>query len=66
MNETRRTLIAAAIIFAGLALFAWMLPTIMLAAADLSIWAAAAVGAIFLVGIFLLFWLRGRYQHRRR
>ena len=65
MKENRNTLVAAAIIFIGLGLFAWFLPRIMLAAADVSIWAAGAIAAFFLVGIFLLFWLRGRYQGRR-
>lgn len=65
MSEKRRTIIAAALIFAGFGLFAWFLPAIMLAAGDLSPWAAGAVVIVFLLGFFVLFWLRTRFKDRR-
>lgn len=64
MSENRRTIIAAAIIFAGLALAAFFLPNIMMAAGEISPWIAAFVGGAFLFGFFVLFWLRGRYKDR--
>ena len=60
MNETSRTLIAAAVIFIGFALFAYFLPTLMLAAGRLSPWAAGAVGLVFIFAFFGVFWLRAR------
>jgi hypothetical protein len=64
LSENRRTIIAAALILIGFGLFAWFLPDLMLAAGKLSPWAAAILAAIFLLGFFLLFWLRGRYKGR--
>ena len=62
MNENRSILIGAALVFAGFVAFAWFLPDIMRAAGDISPWAAGAVVAIFLVGFFAVFWLRGRFR----
>ena len=39
---------------------AWFLPDIMLAAADISPWAAGAVVVVFLLGFFALLWIRSR------
>lgn len=64
MSENRRTIIAAAVILVGFGLFAWFLPDLMLAAGDLSPWAAGLVAAVFLLGFFALFWLRSRYKGR--
>ena len=58
MSENRKTIIAAAVIFAGLLLFAWLLPDIMLAAADISPWVAGIVVIVFLLGFFALLWVR--------
>ncbi|HEV7304994.1 hypothetical protein [Ensifer sp.] len=57
--------IAAAIILvlAGLGFF--VLPSIMLKLGEISPWLAAAFGVIFVLGFFLLFWLRARYQRKR-
>lgn len=66
MSEKRSTIIAAALIFGGFALFAYFLPSIMLAAGDLSPWAAGIVAVVFLLGFFAVFWLRGRYRDRHK
>jgi cytochrome c biogenesis protein CcdA len=60
MNQNTRTLIGAAIFFAVFVAFAWFLPNIMMAAVDISPWAAGLVAAVFLLGFFAVFWLRGR------
>lgn len=64
MSENRRTIIAAAVIFAGFVLVAYFLPDIMRAAGEISPWAAGLVVAAFLLSIFVLFWLRSRYKGR--
>ncbi|WP_127522022.1 hypothetical protein [Mesorhizobium sp. Z1-4] len=66
MQQNRSTLIAAAIIMAVFALLAFYLPDIMMAAAEFSPVAAGAVVVLFLLGFFVLFWLRGRHQNRKR
>lgn len=60
MNDNRKTIVATAVIFAGFLLVAWFLPDIMLAAADVSPWAAGAVVVVFLLGFFALLWIRSR------
>ena len=61
MNENNRNaMIAAALILAGFSVVAYFLPTIMLAAVEVSPWAAVAVAAAFLLAFFAVFWLRGR------
>lgn len=64
MSENRGTIIAAAIIFAGLLLFAWFLPNIMLAAGNISPVLAGVVVVIFLLGLFALLWVRSRTKGR--
>ncbi|MCV0393819.1 MAG: hypothetical protein K5872_12060 [Rhizobiaceae bacterium] len=59
-RNTRQSLIAAAVIFVGFALFAVSLPSIMRAAGEISPFAAGAVVVVFLFGFFAIFWLRGR------
>ncbi|HTV71130.1 MAG TPA: hypothetical protein VMF90_21580 [Rhizobiaceae bacterium] len=59
-NSTRNSAIAAAIILLGFGLFAFYLPTIMLAVGDYSTIAAGIIGVAFVAAFFLLFWLRGR------
>ena len=54
------TLIAAAIIFAGIAVVLYFMPNIMLAAGARSPWLAGAVIAVVLVLPFVGLWLRGR------
>ena len=60
MSDNRRTIVAAAAIFAGFLLLAWFLPNIMLAAADISPWAAGVVVVTFLLSFFVLLWVRSR------
>jgi hypothetical protein len=37
----------------------------MLSLGDISPWLAAVVGALFVLGFFMIFWLRARHQRRR-
>jgi hypothetical protein len=57
--------IAAAIILIVFGLFAYFLPRIMLAVGGYSPIAAGVVVVVFLGGLFIVLWLRGRYQRRR-
>ncbi len=50
----------AAVLFAAFAALAYFLPTMMLAAGDVSPLAGIAVAAIFLVLPFIVLWLRSR------
>ncbi|GAB4358411.1 MAG: hypothetical protein Kow0026_19370 [Oricola sp.] len=61
----RKTLLAAAAIFAGFALLLYFLPDIMLVAGSRSRWLAGAVMAAVLVLPFLVLWLRGRARKGR-
>ncbi|MET3598376.1 hypothetical protein [Martelella mangrovi] len=60
----RSTLIAAAIIFAGLLIGGYFLPDVINYVALFSPWLAIGVGVLFVLAVFLVFWLRGRYQRR--
>ena len=64
MNETRRTAIAAGIIFAAFLAVVWFLPDIMMAAGGVSPVLAGAVVVVFLLGVFALLWLRSRTKGR--
>ncbi|PBC04475.1 hypothetical protein [Mesorhizobium sp. WSM3860] len=64
-RETRNAAIAAACILLLFGLAAYFLPTIMLAVGSVSTVLAAIVGAIFIVALFVVFWLRGRSQRKR-
>lgn len=57
--------IAAAVILVVAGLGFFVLPSIMLKLGDISPWLAAAFGVVFVLGFFLLFWLRARYQRKR-
>lgn len=63
-KTSRSTLIAAAIIFAGMLLGGYFLPDIVNFVARFSPWLAVAVGTLFVLAVFFVFWLRGRYQRR--
>jgi len=65
-QNNRSNAIAAAVILVGFGLFAYFLPTIMLDVGSVSTIAAAAVAVLFVVGFFLVFWLRARSQNKRR
>jgi hypothetical protein len=62
--ETRRTALAAAIIFFGFAIAAYFLPSIMLALGDISPWLAGLFAILFVAAFFAIFWLRGLARNR--
>ncbi|AWM26592.1 hypothetical protein N181_11165 [Sinorhizobium fredii USDA 205] len=64
-KKERSAAIAAAIILAIVGIGFFVLPSIMVRLGDISPWLAAGVGAIFVLGFFLIFWLRARHQRRR-
>jgi len=64
-TNNRNSAIAAAVIVVGFGVFAFYLPTIMLALGSISTVAAGAVAVLFVAAFFLVFWLRGRAQKRR-
>ncbi|WVT72792.1 hypothetical protein QM996_14945 [Sinorhizobium chiapasense] len=64
-NKEKSPAIAAAIILVAAGLGFFVLPSIMLKLGDISPWLAVAFGVIFVLGFFLLFWLRARYQRKR-
>lgn len=61
----RSAALAAFLILSGFALFAYWLPTIMLALGSVSTVAAGVLAAAFVLAFFGVFWLRGRVQRRR-
>ena len=64
-RETRNASIAAAWILLLFSLAAYFLPTIMLAVGKVSTVLAAVIAAIFMVGLFVVLWLRGRSQRKK-
>lgn len=62
-NE-RSPAIAAAIILVVVGIGFFALPSIMLRLGDISPWLSAGFGALFVLGFFLIFWLRARHQRR--
>ena len=65
-NGSRATVVAAAIIFVGVGLLFFVMPNIMLWLGGYSPWLAAAFGTAAVLGFFVLFWLRARYQRKHR
>lgn len=63
-NSNRSSAIAAAIILAIAAIMFLVLPKIVLWIGDFSPVLAVIVGSLFVLGFFLLFWIRSRYQKR--
>lgn len=61
-RETRNTMLATAAILIGFGGLAYFMPTIMLAAIEVSPWLAGAIAALFLLAFFGIFWLRGRMR----
>jgi hypothetical protein len=61
-RSDRNAAIAAAIILAGFGLFAFYLPTIMIAVGNVSSIGAGAVVVVFLGALFAVLWLRARSQ----
>ncbi|CDX28269.1 MULTISPECIES: hypothetical protein [unclassified Mesorhizobium] len=64
-RDTKNAAIAAAVILLLFGLAAYFLPAIMLAAGKVSTVLAAAIAAIFMVGLFVVLWLRGRSQRKK-
>jgi hypothetical protein len=64
-RDTRNAAIAALLIILLFGGFAYYLPTIMLAVGEVSTVLAAAIGVVFMLVLFLVFWLRGRSQSRK-
>lgn len=61
MNTSdRNSAIAAGLILLGFGLFAYFLPTIMLAVGAYSTAVAGVIAVAFVAAFFLVFWLRGR------
>lgn len=57
--------LAALIILVGTGVVFYFLPRVMIAIGGFSPWLAGAFGALLVLGFFLLFWLRARYQRNR-
>lgn len=64
--DNRSAAIAAAIILVAVAAVFMLLPRIVLWIGDFSPLLAIAVGALFVLSFFLIFWLRARYQRRHQ
>ena len=57
--------VAAALILAGAGLLFYLMPIIMLWLGGFSRWLAAGFGIASVLGFFLVFWLRARYQRKQ-
>ncbi|MDX8438613.1 hypothetical protein [Mesorhizobium australafricanum] len=64
-RDTRNAAIAAAVILLLFGIAAYFLPSIMLAAGKISTVLAAIIAVIFMVGLFVVLWLRGRSQRKK-
>lgn len=64
-RETKNAAISAAVILLLFGLAAYFLPAIMLAAGKVSTVLAAVIAAVFMVGLFVVLWLRGRSQRKK-
>lgn len=58
--------LAALFIMLGTGVVFYFLPRVMIAIGDVSPWLAGAFGTLLVLGFFLLFWLRARYQQNRK
>ena len=63
--EAKSQAIAAAAILFGAAVVIYLMPTIVLWIGNYSPVLAFVVGAMLVLGFFLIFWLRARYQRRK-
>ena len=59
-SSKRNAVVAAAIIFFGFGIVAFLMPKIMLVVGGYSTFAAGAIAVGFVAAFFLVFWLRGR------
>ncbi|OAP35750.1 hypothetical protein [Sinorhizobium saheli] len=64
-KKERSPAIAAAVILLVVGIGFFVLPSIMLELGAISPWLAAGFGALFVLGFFLIFWLRARHQRRK-
>ncbi|WP_246734734.1 hypothetical protein [Chelativorans sp. ZYF759] len=64
--ETRSAMIGAAVFLAIFGIVGFFMPGILIALAETSPWLAVVIAALFIGAFFIVFWLRGRYQDRRR
>ncbi|EJN04569.1 hypothetical protein [Phyllobacterium sp. YR531] len=64
--KTRNAAIAAACIMLGFGFTAYLMPNMMLAIGDKSPLAAGIFAVIFVIGFFIVFWLRARSQRRNK
>jgi hypothetical protein len=63
-RDTRKALVAAAVLLLVFGVGAYFLPVAVIAAGDVSPYAGAAVAVIFVAAFFVVFWLRGRVRRR--
>ena len=64
-NKGKSAAFAALIILLGTGVVFYFLPRVMIALGDVSPWLAGVFGTLLVLGFFLLFWLRARYQRNR-
>lgn len=57
--------LAALFILLGTGIAFYFLPRVMIALGDVSPWLAGVFGTLLVLGFFLVFWLRARYQRSR-
>ena len=57
--------LAALLILLGTGVVFYFLPRVMIALGEVSPWLAGVFGALLVLGFFLVFWLRARYQRSR-
>ena len=57
--------LAALFIMLGTGIVFYFLPRVMIALGDVSPWLAGVFGTLLVLGFFLLFWLRARYQRSK-
>lgn len=65
-RKGRSPALAALFILLGTGVVFYFLPRVMIALGDVSPWLAGVFGTLLVLGFFLLFWLRARYQRSRR
>ena len=64
-RKGRSPALAALVILIGTGIVFYFLPRVMVALGDVSPWLAGVFGTLIVLGFFLLFWLRARYQRNR-
>ncbi|MCJ8055563.1 hypothetical protein GB928_012375 [Shinella curvata] len=64
-SKGKSAALAALVILIGTGVVFYFLPRVMIAIGGFSPWLAGLFGALLVLGFFLLFWLRARYQRNR-